>query len=99
MKAVACRHAELSVVEREAPVPGKGQLLIEVTRAGICGSDLHARRHCDELADVMVETGYDDFMRSDQAITFGHEFTGRIAEHGPGCRKTAPRERPSSRCR
>ena len=94
MKAVACRHAELSVVEREAPVPGKGQLLIEVTRAGICGSDLHARHHCDELADVMVETGYEDFMRSDQAITFGHEFTGRIAEHGPGCRKTAPAGAP-----
>ena len=94
MKAVACQHAELSVVDRDTPVPGTGQLLIEVTRAGICGSDLHARHHCDELADVMVETGYEDFMRSNQAITFGHEFTGRIAEHGPGCRKTAPAGAP-----
>jgi threonine dehydrogenase-like Zn-dependent dehydrogenase len=94
MKAVACQNAELSVVDRETPVPGKGQLLIEVTRAGICGSDLHARLHCDEVAGVMAEMGYDEFMRSDQAITFGHEFTGRIAEHGPGCRKTAPAGAP-----
>ena len=89
MKAVVCQQAELSVAERPDPVPGKGQLLIEVTRAGICGSDLHARHHCDELAGVMEETGYDDFMRSDQPVTFGHEFAGRVAEHGPGCRKTA----------
>ena len=95
MKAVACQHAELSVVDLETPVPGKGQLLIEVTRAGICGSDLHARHHCDELAGVMEETGYDDFMRSDQAITFGHEFTGRSRRARArvpqdGCRQGAP---------
>lgn len=71
-------------------MPGKGQLLIEVTRAGICGSDLHARHHCDEAADVIAEIGYGDFMRSDQSVVFGHEFSGRVAEHGPGCRKTVP---------
>ncbi len=87
MKAVSCHQAELSVVDRETPVPGKGQLLIDVLRCGICGSDLHARHHCDELADVMVETGYEDFMRSDQEVVFGHEFCGQIADHGPGCRK------------
>ena len=89
MKAVACREAELSVVETGAPVPAKGQLLIDVVRAGICGSDLHARHHCDEMAGVMAETGYGDFMRSGQSVTFGHEFVGQIAEHGPGCREKA----------
>ncbi len=94
MRAVACQNAELSVVEREVPEPGKGQLVIDVLRAGICGSDLHARHHCDELADVMVETGYEDFMRSGQAVVLGHEFVGQVAEHGPGCRKTAPQGSP-----
>ncbi len=94
MKAVSCKQAELSVVERETPTPGKGQVLIDVLRCGICGSDLHARHHCDELADVMVETGYDDFMRSNQSVVFGHEFVGRVADHGPGCRKTAPAGTP-----
>jgi threonine dehydrogenase-like Zn-dependent dehydrogenase len=94
MKAVACQNAELSVVDVDAPEPGKGQLLIDVLRCGICGSDLHARHHCDELADVMVETGYDDFMRSDQSVTFGHEFVGQVADLGPGCRGSAPAGTP-----
>lgn len=94
MKAVSCQQAELSVVERETPTPGKGQLLIDVVRCGICGSDLHARHHCDELAEVMAETGYDDFMRSEQSVVFGHEFCGEVVDHGPGCRKTAPAGTP-----
>ena len=90
MKAVACQEAKLSVVDRPTPTPGKGQLLIDVLRCGICGSDLHARHHCDELAGVMTESGYIDFMRSDQEVVFGHEFCGEIVEHGPDCRKASP---------
>jgi threonine dehydrogenase-like Zn-dependent dehydrogenase len=87
MKAVVCTHARLSVADRPTPTPGPGQLLVEVERCGICGSDLHARHQSDELADVLRESGYDDFMRSDQQVVFGHEFTGRIAAHGAKTRK------------
>jgi len=90
MKAVTCHAGTLSVSDLETPVPGSGQLLIEVQRCGICGSDLHARTHCDDLADVMVEVGYDDFMRSEHRVVFGHEFCGVIAEHGPRTRKRLP---------
>jgi threonine dehydrogenase-like Zn-dependent dehydrogenase len=58
-----------------------------VLRCGICGSDLHARRHCDELADVAREVGYEDFMRSDQDVVMGHEFCGEVVEHGPRSRR------------
>ena len=88
MKAVTCTNAKLDVVDQPTPTPAKGQLLIEVLRCGICGSDLHARKHCDELADVMAETGYPDFMRSNQSVVFGHEFCGEILDHGPGTRKS-----------
>jgi threonine dehydrogenase-like Zn-dependent dehydrogenase len=90
MRAVACNDAALDVVERPTPTPGKGQLLIQVLRCGICGSDLHARHHCDELADVLAEAGYDEFMRSDQEVVFGHEFCGEVLDHGPGSRKSIP---------
>lgn len=90
MKAVSCSNARLEVVDLPTPAPAKGQLLLDVLRCGICGSDLHARRHCDEVADVMAETGYDSFMRSDQQVVFGHEFCGEVLDHGPGTRK-APR--------
>jgi threonine dehydrogenase-like Zn-dependent dehydrogenase len=87
MRAVSCRATELEVVERPTPVPEKGQVLIDVLRCGICGSDLHARHHCDDMAEVARETGYEDFMRSDQEVVLGHEFCGEIVEHGPGRRK------------
>ena len=90
MKTVTCTNAKLEVVDSPTPTPAKGQLLIEVLRCGICGSDLHARHHCDELADVMAESGYDAFMRSNQHVVFGHEFCGEVVDYGPGTRK-APR--------
>jgi threonine dehydrogenase-like Zn-dependent dehydrogenase len=90
MKTVTCTNAKLEVVDRPTPTPAKGQLLIDVLRCGICGSDLHARHHCDELADVMAESGYDAFMRSNQHVVFGHEFCGEVVDYGPGTRK-APR--------
>lgn len=88
MKAVTCTQAELEVVDSPSPTPAKGQLLIAVLRCGICGSDLHARHHCDELADLMVESGYRDFMRSDQHVVLGHEFCGEVLDYGPGTRKS-----------
>jgi threonine dehydrogenase-like Zn-dependent dehydrogenase len=87
MKAVTCTNAKLEVVEQPTPTPAKGQLLIDVPRCGICGSDLHARNHCDELAEVLNETGYPDFMRSTQSVVFGHEFCGEVIDHGPKTRK------------
>jgi threonine dehydrogenase-like Zn-dependent dehydrogenase len=65
-----------------------------VLRCGICGSDLHARHGCDQWAELALQTGYDRFMRSDQPVVFGHEFSGRVAEHGPGCRKTVAEGAP-----
>ena len=87
VKAVVCTEARLEQLGGPPPAPGKGQVRIEVLRCGICGSDLHAREHCDELADVLGEAGYDGFMRSDQRVVFGHEFCGVVAEHGPGCQR------------
>jgi threonine dehydrogenase-like Zn-dependent dehydrogenase len=89
VNAVSCKQGTLAVVERPMPTPGKRQVLIDVLRCGICGSDLHARHRCDELADVAAEIGYDGAMRSDQEVIFGHEFCGAVAEYGPGCRKSA----------
>jgi threonine dehydrogenase-like Zn-dependent dehydrogenase len=87
MDAVICHHGELRVEDRPDPVPGKGQVRLEVIRCGICGSDLHARHGMDQWADLVAPVAPDGFMRSDRPIVFGHEFSGRLAEHGPGCKK------------
>jgi threonine dehydrogenase-like Zn-dependent dehydrogenase len=94
VKAVVCKATALEVAERPDPVPGEGQLLLEVLRCGICGSDLHARHQADELADVAAEIGYEGAMRSDQEVVLGHEFCGQIVDRGPGCRDSSPAGTP-----
>jgi threonine dehydrogenase-like Zn-dependent dehydrogenase len=75
-------------------VPARGRVRIEVQRCGICGSDLHARHGIDQWADLAERGGYDRFARSPEPVVFGHEFTGVIAEHGPGTRRTTPTGTP-----
>lgn len=83
MKAVSCEHGTLSVVDLPDPRPVEGQLVLDVRACGICGSDLHAKDHADDLTGVMAKVGYPDFMRTDTATVMGHEFAGVIAERGP----------------
>ncbi len=93
MRAVVCQNSKLKVVDLPTPRPGRGQVLLDVIRSGICGSDLHARQHSDQQADVLAEAGYRGAMRSDEQVVFGHEFCGRVARYGPGCRRTVPATR------
>jgi threonine dehydrogenase-like Zn-dependent dehydrogenase len=90
MKAVTCRSGKLAVEEVGDPVPAPGQLLLRVLRCGICGSDLHARHHCDELADVTAEVGYDGIFRADDSVVLGHEFCGEVLESRSGRSRFRP---------
>ncbi len=84
MKAVVCHRTELAVADLPEPEPARGQLLLDVRRCGICGSDLHARRHADELKSAAAATGYDDAMGPDDRVVLGHEFVGEVVEtRGP----------------
>jgi threonine dehydrogenase-like Zn-dependent dehydrogenase len=87
MLAVVCERSELDVREVPDPVPGPGQVLLEVVRSGICGSDLHARHHADDVADAAAKIGLPDIMRRDQAVVMGHEFSGRVLDYGPDTRR------------
>jgi D-arabinose 1-dehydrogenase-like Zn-dependent alcohol dehydrogenase len=61
---------------REYPVPEVevGAILIRLTRAGICGSDLHIWR--GEMKEVYGGLPED--------LTFGHEMCGRVERLGAG---------------
>src|SRR3954452_14467511 len=87
MRAVVCQKGSLDVVDLPTPVPGEGHVVLDVVRCGICGSDLHARHHADELADVVAEVGYPDFMRSEHQVAMGHEFSGTVSSYGPRTRR------------
>jgi threonine dehydrogenase-like Zn-dependent dehydrogenase len=87
MRAVIVHDGVLGVAEVPLPEPGPGQVRLRVTRAGICGSDLHVRANADASADVAAEVGYSGFMRAKQRVVMGHEFTGVVDAYGPGCRR------------
>ena len=78
MRAVTCHQGDLSLTELPDPEPGPGQLVLRVRRTGICGSDLHARRHADDLAAVMEELAYADSIRSTTPTVLGHEICGEV---------------------
>ena len=84
MRAVSCLQGELSVIDLHEPQPAAGQLLIDVRRCGICGSDLHARVHADQMSDATLAVGYEGAMRADTPTVFGHEFCGEIVGRGRG---------------
>lgn len=96
MRAVVCHRTELTVEDVPDPVPGEGHVLLRVTRAGICGSDLHARHHGDELADASSRIGIDDLVRREHRVVLGHEFTGEVVGYGPGTRRRIPVGAPAT---
>ncbi len=94
MRAVICEDGRLEVRDRPTPELEAGQVLVEVTGCGICGSDLHARHHADAQADVLAEAGYDGFMRSHESVVLGHEFCGVVADYGLATRRQIPTGTP-----
>lgn len=59
---------QLALVEREIPVPKKGEVLLQVKACGICGSDVHG---------YLGITG-----RRLPGVAMGHEFSAVIAQVG-----------------
>jgi len=65
-------EGEFELREYPVPDPEPGAILIRLTRAGICGSDLHIWR--GEMKDVYGAPPRD--------LTFGHEMCGRVERLG-----------------
>ncbi len=58
----------IELVEKPVPDIGPGDVLIKVSRAGICGTDMHTYRHGNAFMP--------------EGLTIGHEFSGRIVAMG-----------------
>jgi threonine dehydrogenase-like Zn-dependent dehydrogenase len=65
---------EFELREYPVPDPEPGAIVIKLTRAGVCGSDLHIWR--GEMKEV--------YGAQPQNLTFGHEMCGRVARLGAG---------------
>jgi (R,R)-butanediol dehydrogenase/meso-butanediol dehydrogenase/diacetyl reductase len=81
---------KLSIETVPDPVPGPGEVVIEVEACGVCGSDLHAT----DAGVFLQEAG----------TILGHEFSGRVVASGDtairvGQRATAVPVNPCGHCR
>ncbi len=85
MKAVVMRAGELVIDEVPDPVPGPGEVILRTLACGICGSDLHALRHLDQMVEAQDAGGVlGGGLRADRDLIMGHEFTGEVVEIGDG---------------
>lgn len=82
----------LSIEEVDRPVPGRGEILVKVEAAGVCGTELHFLDGLLQPAKV--------------PIVLGHEVAGTVAEAGEDAPGFAPGDRvavhylhPCRRCR
>ncbi|MEU4314243.1 zinc-binding dehydrogenase [Nocardia sp. NPDC024068] len=90
MRAVLMRDARLEVAEVPEPVPGPGEVLVDVLACGICGSDLHCAAHGPQFNAATQGAAGFDLLDLSRPVVFGHEFVGRIVSYGPDTAQRIP---------
>jgi L-iditol 2-dehydrogenase len=86
---------QIEVEERPVPEPGPGQVLVEVSAVGVCGSDVHWFTE-GRIGELVV----------DGPLVLGHEVSGVVTKLGPGANRLSVGQRvalepgvPCRRCR
>jgi 2-desacetyl-2-hydroxyethyl bacteriochlorophyllide A dehydrogenase len=79
-QAVTYGPGEIGLADAADPTPGPGEVVLRVSAAGICGSDLHFHRRKPAGERICRPLG-------------GHEFCGRVTAVGDGVSHVAPGDR------
>ncbi len=96
MRAAIFREGEIVADTLPEPIPAAGQVLVKTLACGICGSDLHARKHAHRMVEMSRRLGREP-MDLDRDVVFGHEFCCEILDYGAGTqRKLKPGTRVCS---
>jgi threonine dehydrogenase-like Zn-dependent dehydrogenase len=94
MRAAIFRGGEIVVDEIAEPRPAAGQVLVKTLACGICGSDLHARKHAHRMVELTKHFPGRKPMDLARDVVFGHEFCCEVLDHGPG---TQRKHKPGTR--
>ncbi|WP_316397721.1 zinc-binding dehydrogenase [Bradyrhizobium sp. 33ap4] len=91
MRAAIFRNGEIVVDRVPEPKPGAGQVLVKSLACGICGSDLHARKHAHRMVELSKFLPGRTPMDLSCDVVFGHEFCCEVLDYGPNTtRKLKP---------
>jgi threonine dehydrogenase-like Zn-dependent dehydrogenase len=94
MRAAIFRKGEIVVDTMPDPKPAAGQVLVRTLACGICGSDLHARRHAHRMVEMSRYFPGRKPMDLTRDVVFGHEFCCEIVDYGTS---TQRRLKPGTR--
>src|SRR5262245_8469866 len=94
MRAAIFRNGEIVVDTMPEPKPEAGQVLVKTLACGICGSDLHARKHAHRMVEMAKFIPGRKPMDLSRDVVFGHELCCEIVDHGPA---TARKFKPGTR--
>src|SRR6202140_4651559 len=83
MRAAIFRNGEIVVDTLPEPKPGAGAVLVKTLACGICGSDLHARKHAHHMVELARHLPGRKPMDLTRDVVFGHEFCCEILDYGP----------------
>src|SRR5260221_12621145 len=74
MRAAIFRNGEIVVDQMPEPKPGPGQVLVKSLACGICGSDLHARKHAHRMVELSRHFPARKPMKLSRHVVLVHEF-------------------------
>ena len=77
------RNKKMVVDSVPDPVPGPGEVLVRTLACGICGSDLHALVHADEMVEAARASGMPFGLDPSRDVVMGHEFCAEVLDYGP----------------
>jgi threonine dehydrogenase-like Zn-dependent dehydrogenase len=87
MRAAIFRNGEIVVGQLPEPKPEAGQVLVKTLACGICGSDLHARKHAHRMVELSKHLPGRTPMDLTRDVVFGHEFCCEVIDYGPGTQR------------
>ena len=90
MRAAVMRQKQIFAETLPDPVPGPGEVLVKTLACGICGSDLHALRHADQMMASARDSGAALVPNLLADVVLGHEFCAEILDFGPNTTKRLP---------
>jgi threonine dehydrogenase-like Zn-dependent dehydrogenase len=87
LRAAIFRNGEIVVDTLPEPRPAAGQVLVRTLACGICGSDLHARKHAHRMVELSRHFPGRKPMDLARDVVFGHEFCCEVLDFGPATQR------------
>ena len=92
--AVKTENGKVEIMDVPAPEPGEGEIVVKMSIATICGSDMH---FLDEFPNELLGGAFPGSLLP-QGLPMGHEGTGTVHAVGPGVTSFQPGDRVIAAC-